>query len=76
MLNKKEGPSEDASIPLRKGNKIITGDGGGRSLSEKGEREEKRGAGSDMGGDRREAQRARRMNGNMQKRGLGSRGNL
>jgi hypothetical protein len=24
-LNKKEGPNEDASIPLRRGNKIITG---------------------------------------------------
>ena len=24
-LNKKEGPSVDASIPLRRGNKIITG---------------------------------------------------
>jgi hypothetical protein len=61
-LNKKEGSSVDNSIPLRRRNKIImggrrrerTGWGGGS------------GTGSGMGGDRREAQRARRMNSNMQ----------
>ena len=39
MLNKKEGPSEDASISLRKGNKIIMGGRGREGLGGRGEGE-------------------------------------
>jgi hypothetical protein len=63
-LHKKEGSSEDTSIPLRMENKIIMGvRGRGGPEWERGKR-----ARSDMGAgaDRREAQRARRMNRNMQ----------
>jgi hypothetical protein len=52
-LTKKEGPIEDVSIPLRGGNKIIMG-GKCRQNQVWG------------GGNRREAQRTRGMNGNMQ----------
>jgi hypothetical protein len=37
-LNKKQGPSEDVSIPLRRGNKIIMGGRGRRDLGGSGER--------------------------------------
>ena len=57
-LNKKEGPSEDASIPLRRGNKIIM-----RGMREGPKWESGKRAGSCMGGDRRETQRFRRMDG-------------
>lgn len=57
MLNKKEGPHDDAPIPFSRGNKIITG-GRGRERGGEG----KRGEGSDLGGDRRETMRTRRMN--------------
>jgi hypothetical protein len=64
QFNKKEGPSEDASIPLRRGNKIITGGRGRKECRwERGGGREK-GAGSGMGGDRR-------MNENMQLYRLG-----
>jgi hypothetical protein len=43
MLNKKEGPSKHASIPLRRENKIIWGDRGNEGLGESGEREKKPG---------------------------------
>lgn len=46
------GPSVDASIPLRRGNKIITGGKGGKNWDRRGEWEEKWGAGSGMMGDR------------------------
>jgi hypothetical protein len=36
-FNKKEGPSEDASIPLRRGNKIIMGGKGRDDLGWRGE---------------------------------------
>ena len=49
-INKKAGPSVDASITLKRGNKIIMG---GEGIGGKE-------------GDLREAQRARRMNGSMQ----------
>jgi hypothetical protein len=67
-FNKKESPSVATSIPLRKGNKIITR---GRGREGPGwEREtggEKRGKGRwGAGGDRREAQKAKRMNRKMQ----------
>lgn len=63
-LNKKKGSSEDASIPPRRGNKIVIL---GRGRKGHGwEREGNRGAGSGMGRDKREAQRFRRMNGNLQ----------
>ena len=70
-LNKKEGPSKDASIPLRRGNKIVMGGRGKKELGGRGEREGNRGAGSGMGRDRREGQRARRMSENMQLPGPG-----
>jgi hypothetical protein len=59
-FNKQKGPSEDASIPLRRGNKIIMGgskrEGPGREKGGSGHR----GNGSRYGGrDRREAQRGR-----------------
>ena len=55
-LNKKEGQSVDASIPLRRGNKIIMG-GRGKDLVEDGWGREKRGR-SGVRGDRREVQRS------------------
>jgi hypothetical protein len=68
--NKQKGPSEEASIPLRIGKEIITGGRGkGGSRWERAEwgGGEKGETGSDMGGgDRREAQRAKNMNGNKQ----------
>jgi hypothetical protein len=59
--NIKEGQSVDASIPLRKGNKIIKGcsqrEGSRWERGEGG----KRGAESGMGRDKIEVQRARNM---------------
>ena len=52
----------DASVPLRMENKVITG-GSRRGRDLVGE---ERGTGSGMGWDRREAQRTKRMNRNMQ----------
>jgi hypothetical protein len=70
-LNKKKGSSVDTSIPLRRGNKIITGgrvrEGPGGERERKGEERTELG----MRDDRRKAQRARRTNGNMQLSGLG-----
>ena len=69
-LNMKEGPSMDASFPLRRGNKIIMGS------RERDECEWGWGGGRGKGciirlcGDRRETQRARRMNGNLQQCGV------
>lgn len=65
-FNKKESPSENASIPFRKGNKIIMGwgrrrEGPGRDRRERGQDEVWEG----------EAQMARRMNKNMQLQGVG-----
>jgi hypothetical protein len=64
MFNKMEGPTADASISLRRGNKIITegrgmeerreGDGGGRKLFRRKEEGEMKGTGSGMGEERRE----------------------
>jgi hypothetical protein len=63
-FKKKEGSSEDASTPHIRGNKIITG---GRMRErpgwERGHGEKRAELG--MRGDKREAQRTRRMNGNM-----------
>ena len=42
QYNKMEGPSEDASIPLRRGNKIIVAGRGKRNLGSRGEGREKR----------------------------------
>jgi hypothetical protein len=75
-LNKKKSPSEDASIPLRRGKKIIMGgrerEGPGRRVKGEGQR----GAGSDMRRNKRKAQKAKRMNGNMQLLRLGGGGAL
>jgi hypothetical protein len=63
-LNRKEGQCVDISIPLRRG-KIIMG---GRKREGPGwERGggEKRGSGSGMGSDRRDVQKARRINRDM-----------
>ena len=74
-LNKEEDPNMDYSIPLRRGKKIIMG---GRRREEpgqeRGKREEMGRQNQVWGKDRREAQRARKMNQNMQKWGLGIRG--
>jgi len=63
-LNKREDQGVDASILLRRGNKIIMG-GRGREgpWRERGGRG-KGGAGSGMGRDRRAVQRVRKMNRN------------
>jgi hypothetical protein len=58
MLNKKEGPSEDASNPPRKGNKIIMGGRGREGLGGRGEGE---GGRISSGGGKREAQKAGRI---------------
>ena len=57
-LNKKEGPSVDASIPLRRGNKIIMGVR--RKEGPRWERRRGKGKGGRIryGGDRREVQGA------------------
>ena len=53
-LKKKEDQSVDASVLHRRGNKIITG---GRGWERPGGSREERGAGSGVGGSRREGQR-------------------
>jgi hypothetical protein len=69
-FNKKTCPSEDDSIPLRRENKIVMGSKGReRPGWERGE-EEENGSGSGRGGGQREAQRARRMNENVQLSGV------
>ena len=42
-VSKLKGPSEDASVPLRKEKKAITRGEGGRNLGGEGDRERKRG---------------------------------
>jgi hypothetical protein len=66
-LNKREGPQEDTSISLRRGNKIIMG-GRGRKRSgwERGQRGEMRNRISYEVGGSRETYRARRIHGNVQ----------
>ena len=60
-FKKKEDQSVDASVLLRRGNKIITG--GQEGLGRKrGEGKEKKGAGSGVGGDRGDVQRFRKLN--------------
>ena len=65
-LNKKEGLSEDTSIPLRRGNKIITDDRGRVVPERTGDKLVKREIGSGIGGDKRKTQGAKRTNRNMQ----------
>lgn len=55
-FNTKEDLSEDASIPLRKGKKIIMGGKGRRNLGERGKREGKRRVMIMCRGDRRKLQ--------------------
>ena len=69
-FNKKEYPSEDASIPPRRGYKVILKGKGGGTWVRESRRREKGGRIRYGGRDRREAQRARRMNENMQLWGL------
>jgi hypothetical protein len=73
-LNKKEGQSVESLIPVRRENKIITG-GRGRDLGGKVEGKGKGSVIMYVGGERREFQRARRMNRNIQQCGMGSEGN-
>jgi len=62
-LKKEEDQSVDASVLLRRGNKIIMeGRGRERPGRERGGGG-KRGAGSGVGGDRGEIQRVRKLNG-------------
>ena len=61
-FNKKEGPSEDASIPLRMGDKIITKSRRREGHGWKMGRGRKKGTRSGMRGDKS----TRRINGNMQ----------
>ena len=49
-FNKQEGPTEDASIPLRRGNKIVTGGRGKEGPEWERDREGKRRTGPGMGG--------------------------
>jgi hypothetical protein len=68
-FNSKEGPSEGASIPFRRGNKLTTGGRGkevaGREGEGKGGQDQVSGGGWWGGGEKREAQRARRSTGNI-----------
>jgi hypothetical protein len=69
----------DASIPLRRGNKIIlegrVREGPGRGVEKEGGRGGRKvGAGSSIGRNRREVLRARRKNENMQQYGMGNLG--
>ena len=64
-LNKKEGPSEDVTIPHRIGNKTIMG-GREREGNELEVNRRRKGAVSYMGEDKRETRGSRRMNGNLQ----------
>ena len=76
-LNKTGGPSVDSSISLRMGNKTIvsaTGRERPGCLRRAGER--KCSTGSGMCGDRKEPQRASKMNRNMQQFGIGGRGGV
>ena len=70
-LKKKEDQSVDVSILHRKGNKIITG-GPGREgpQRERGRGVEKGETGSGMRMDKREVQRARKLNRNMWQYGM------
>ena len=71
-FNKKEGPSEDAAIPHRIGDKIITKSRRREGHGWKMGRGRKKGTRSGMRGDRS----TRRINGNMQLTGCGCGGNL
>ena len=51
------GPSEAASIPLRRENKIIMGGRGGKDLGRRGHREGRRGTGLDIVGEPEEKTR-------------------
>ena len=73
-LNKK-GQRGTASIPIRRGKKIImAGRGRKDAVWERGVKWKNRRAGSDVGRDRREAQRTRRMS--IERRNSGGRCNL
>jgi hypothetical protein len=66
-LNKKEGSSEDGSIPFRRGEDKLIMEGRGRKLGGRGDLEGKRRQGQlwGMKEDKRKAQRIRKMNRNM-----------
>jgi hypothetical protein len=62
-LKKKKDKSVDASVLLRRGNKIITGSRGWEGLGRKREEERtKGGAGSGMGEDMVDLQRVKKLN--------------
>jgi hypothetical protein len=64
-LNKKEGTSKDAWIILKGRKKIVTGDRRRKEMGRRGEKE-RNGEATGTERDRRKAQRARRMNENVQ----------
>ena len=72
-LKKKEDQIVDASVLLRRGNKIIKGSKGWEGLGRKrgrvGEKEE---AGSDIGGDGGDVQRVRKLNRGVWQWGIGN----
>jgi hypothetical protein len=61
-LKRKENQRVDASILLRRGNKIIKGSRGQEGLGRKRRGEGKRGEESGMGGDGGDEQRVRKLN--------------
>ena len=69
-FNKKDGPSEEASIPLRRGKEIILAEEQGRDLVEEVKRENVEQDQICWGGYMNEAQRAKRKNGNKQLQGV------
>ena len=66
MKLKKEGESVDASVLLRRGDKIS------RELEGRRDWEGKGGAGSGVGGDRGEVQRIRKLSGSVSQWGMGN----
>ena len=64
-LKNTEDKNMDASIQLRRGNKIITGGRGREGLGRERGRGRKRGTASHLGIVRREVQRVRKLNRNM-----------
>jgi len=60
-LKRKEDQRVDASVLLRRRNKIIKGSRGWEGLGRREEKERKRGAGSSMGGDGGDGQRVRKL---------------
>jgi hypothetical protein len=71
--NKQKGPSVDATVPLRRGKEIIMGGRGrvGPGWESRGGHGRENKIRYERGTDRREAQRAKRMNEDDQHQGVG-----